>query len=102
MMRAYCETAACRRQFLLGYFGEELAEPCGHCDTCRTGSAGERSAGRVPFPVGSTVLHGQWGAGQVMHYEADRVTVLFDGVGYRTLALALAVGEELLRPETAA
>jgi len=30
----YCESARCRRQVLLGYFGEELAEPCGNCDTC--------------------------------------------------------------------
>ncbi len=32
---AYCETAGCRRQSLLTYFGEALAEPCGNCDTCR-------------------------------------------------------------------
>jgi ATP-dependent DNA helicase RecQ len=30
----YCETARCRRQVLLQYFGETLAEPCGNCDTC--------------------------------------------------------------------
>jgi ATP-dependent DNA helicase RecQ len=30
----YCETARCRRQVLLSYFGETLAEPCGNCDTC--------------------------------------------------------------------
>jgi ATP-dependent DNA helicase RecQ len=30
----YCETASCRRQVLLSYFGEQLAEPCGNCDTC--------------------------------------------------------------------
>ncbi|MFW5791462.1 MAG: DNA helicase RecQ [Desulfohalobiaceae bacterium] len=30
----YCEAVRCRRQVLLGYFGEELAEPCGNCDTC--------------------------------------------------------------------
>ena len=30
----YCETAQCRRQVLLNYFGENLAEPCGNCDTC--------------------------------------------------------------------
>jgi ATP-dependent DNA helicase RecQ len=30
----YCETTRCRRQVLLGYFGEKLAEPCGNCDTC--------------------------------------------------------------------
>ena len=29
-----CETAACRRQALLSYFGEQLPEPCGNCDTC--------------------------------------------------------------------
>lgn len=30
----YCETAGCRRQALLAYFGETLDEPCGNCDTC--------------------------------------------------------------------
>lgn len=33
-MLGYSETARCRRQVLLGYFGETLAEPCGNCDTC--------------------------------------------------------------------
>ncbi len=32
----YCETAACRRQVLLGYFGERDHPPCGKCDNCRT------------------------------------------------------------------
>lgn len=31
---AYCETASCRRQVLLNYFGEDLPQPCGNCDTC--------------------------------------------------------------------
>ncbi len=30
----FCETTRCRRQVLLEYFGEELAEPCGNCDAC--------------------------------------------------------------------
>ncbi len=30
---AYCETAQCRRQVLLAYFGENPA-PCGNCDVC--------------------------------------------------------------------
>jgi ATP-dependent DNA helicase RecQ len=29
----YCETVQCRRQILLGYFGEAAA-PCGNCDNC--------------------------------------------------------------------
>jgi ATP-dependent DNA helicase RecQ len=32
----FCETTRCRRQVLLGYFGESLAQPCGNCDTCLT------------------------------------------------------------------
>ncbi|MDB5046555.1 MAG: ATP-dependent helicase RecQ, partial [Deinococcus sp.] len=32
----YCETASCRRQMLLDYFGESMADPCGNCDTCLT------------------------------------------------------------------
>jgi len=30
----YCETTECRRQVLLRYFGQEMREPCGNCDTC--------------------------------------------------------------------
>ncbi len=33
-LMGYCETTRCRRQVLLEYFGESLAEPCGNCDTC--------------------------------------------------------------------
>jgi len=30
----YCESAACRRQVLLGYFGEAYPDTCDNCDTC--------------------------------------------------------------------
>ncbi|OEU69601.1 MAG: ATP-dependent DNA helicase RecQ [Desulfovibrio sp. S3730MH75] len=33
---AYCESSNCLRQALLGYFGEELENPCGNCFTCIT------------------------------------------------------------------
>ncbi len=29
-----CETTTCRRKVLLSYFGDELDEACGNCDTC--------------------------------------------------------------------
>ena len=32
----YCEAVSCRRQVLLGYFGETGHPACGSCDNCRT------------------------------------------------------------------
>ncbi len=98
MMRAYAETTGCRRQFLLGYFGETLEEPCGHCDTCEAGTAREQAdAADSPFPLQSTVVHASWGSGVVMRYEGDRIVVLFEEVGYKTLALAAVLEHDLLR-----
>lgn len=33
-MLALCEAAACRRKYLLGYFGEDGQESCSYCDSC--------------------------------------------------------------------
>ena len=33
-MLGFCEQTGCRRQTLLGYFGESLEQPCGNCDNC--------------------------------------------------------------------
>ncbi|SFR39263.1 ATP-dependent DNA helicase RecQ [Marinobacter gudaonensis] len=33
-MLGLCEVTSCRRQVLLRYFGDQLEEPCGNCDTC--------------------------------------------------------------------
>jgi ATP-dependent DNA helicase RecQ len=33
-MLGLCEQAGCRRQTILNYFGENLDQPCGHCDNC--------------------------------------------------------------------
>lgn len=98
MMRGYAETTGCRRQFLLGYLGEELPEPCGNCGTCESGSAYEQlqRRGRDPFPVGAHVEHAEWGPGVVMSTEEDRLTVLFETEGYRTLALEAVQAEDLL------
>ncbi|MFB2762371.1 DNA helicase RecQ [Marinobacter shengliensis] len=35
-MLGLCEVTRCRRQVLLRYFGDELEQPCGNCDTCLT------------------------------------------------------------------
>ncbi|MCV2490079.1 ATP-dependent DNA helicase [Geodermatophilus sp. YIM 151500] len=99
MMRGYAETTDCRRQFLLGYFGEQLDEPCGNCDTCSDGTATDRDDDAdTPFPPETAVEHREWGPGMVMRVEDDRLVVLFEEVGYKTLALAAVTEHGLLRP----
>ena len=98
MMRGYAETTGCRRQYLLAYFGEQLDEPCGNCDTCEDGTAEEQpDADASPFPLQGRVEHAQWGEGLVMRYEGDRIVVLFEQVGYRTLSLEAVQRGGLLR-----
>ncbi|MFJ6538669.1 RecQ family ATP-dependent DNA helicase [Paenarthrobacter sp. NPDC091711] len=106
MMRGYAETDACRRQFLLGYFGEDLPEPCGNCDACEetpdaagSGRVGQpASAAENQFPLQSTVIHKEWGPGLVMRHEDDVLTVLFEQEGYKTLSRTAVVEHELLKP----
>jgi ATP-dependent DNA helicase RecQ len=117
MMRGYAETEGCRRQFLLAYFGEELRDPCGHCDTCSppvsalspvsgarpvspgrpvSPARGSRRRRRDAYPLNARVRHTEWGEGIVMRAEPDRVTVLFTDVGYRTLSLSAVAEQNLL------
>ena len=76
---------------LLAYFGVALRKPCGHCDNCAVGVAEETAEATTdePFAVHSKVRHGEWGEGIVMGYEEDKMTVLFDTVGYKTLAVGV-------------
>ncbi len=100
MMRAFAQTRACRTQTLLAYFGEQLKKPCGHCDNCVDGTAEEAAPQEAgPYPVHSTVRHQEWGAGMVMGYEQERMTVLFDDVGYKTLSVPVVEQQGLLVPE---
>ncbi len=98
MMRAYAETTGCRRQFLLAYFGETLEEPCGHCDTCEAGTAqrGRPTPATRRSRCSPRVTHASWGSGVVMRYEGDRIVVLFEEVGYRTLSLEAVAARGLL------
>ncbi|MDV8000682.1 RecQ family ATP-dependent DNA helicase [Rhodococcus sp. IEGM 1408] len=98
MMRGYAETDGCRRQFLLGYFGEELADLCGNCDTCDAGIAVDITHEAAEFPLQSAVVHREWGSGIVMSVDKDRLTVFFEEQGYRTLSLELIRDQELLTP----
>ena len=96
MMRSYAEVRDCRRKFLLNYFGEQLDQACGHCDNCKEGIAASDD-GLKPYPINSQVIHKSWGEGTVMRYEADKVVILFEQVGYKTISTMTAVLRGLLR-----
>jgi ATP-dependent DNA helicase RecQ len=113
MMRQFAESRSCRGQALLTYFGDALVGPCGHCDNCDRGNAAQPPAGagpvtepaipvrpngpdvagsesrEDPYPLHSTVHHSSWGSGTVLGYDDDRMTVLFEKVGYKTLSVAV-------------
>jgi ATP-dependent DNA helicase RecQ len=98
MMRAYAETGGCRRGFVLSYFGEPFDPPCGNCDNCTAGrvDAAPAAADR-PFVVGARVAHESFGEGVLQRYDGESVVVLFDEVGYKSLALELVAERGLLR-----
>ncbi len=88
MMRAYAETDRCRSAFMLGYFGAEVRDRCGICDNCVAGVAPDESRDTdAPYAVQDAVRHEEFGVGTVTDVEDDRLTVLFEDVGYRTLGL---------------
>lgn len=98
MMRGYAEANTCRRRYFLSYFGDTEEVTCQMCDVDVPRTTDERIAigpdtpaapeKLAPFGIGKRVEHSVWGAGTVQSASAGQLTVLFDTVGYKTLATA--------------
>jgi ATP-dependent DNA helicase RecQ len=100
-VREYADSRHCRDLVLRHHFGDPADEPCGRCDTCRS------ETGATPMQVvthldglraESDVKHRRFGRGTVTDLTRDTITVLFDRVGYRTLAADLVRERKLLTP----
>ena len=87
MMRSYAEGGGCRRQTLLGYFGDHLPQRCGNCDLCWDDDGGGTRVDEPAIAADTVVEHREWGRGVVLDGDSDRLVVLFDDYGYRTLDL---------------
>lgn len=117
-MQVYAELTDCRREYLLHYFGdEELEGPCQRCDNCektrhaaqtkvkpaatkpirRRERASAKKPADHPFPIHSRVEHTQLGKGVVQGYYGDKIEVLFDDSGHKTLSLGFLLENQLLR-----
>jgi ATP-dependent DNA helicase RecQ len=105
MMRGYAETDACRRRYILNYFGDDYPEEaCGLCDNDvrRAGEAPvvvtEEAEVDLPFALGDRVVHASLGEGVVQRLTGAGITILFDKAGYKTLAAAVVQENGLLKP----
>jgi ATP-dependent DNA helicase RecQ len=90
----YCESAQCRRQVLLSYFGDTMDEPCGNCDTCLTPV--ETFDGTVAAQKFLSCVHrtGQrFGAGHVVDVLLGKMTNKIESFGHQALS-TFGIGEE--------
>jgi ATP-dependent DNA helicase RecQ len=97
-MLALCETIECRREQLLGYFGEQ-AGACGNCDTCLTPPEawdGTIAAQKLLSAVTRLARerHQKFGAGQVIDILLGKQTPKVTQHGHDSLTV-FGVGTEL-------
>ncbi len=90
----YCESARCRRQVLLAYFGETLPEPCGNCDTCLSPVETWDGTVAAQKALSTVVRTGQrFGAGHVIDVLLGKETPKVHSLNHQTLS-TYGIGKE--------
>jgi len=91
------EATACRRQVLLGYFGE-TSEPCGNCDLCDQPAQLFDATDAVRKALSAILRTGEWfGAGHLIDILTGNATAKVREKGHDTLP-TFGVGRELSKP----
>jgi ATP-dependent DNA helicase RecQ len=94
-MLGFADSVSCRRRALLGYFGEALAEDCGHCDVCDDppetydASTDAQKALSAVYRLG-----GRYGAGYVVDVLRGSANERIAGNGHDGLSV-FGIGAEL-------
>ena len=98
MMRGYAEADGCRR-VRPRVLRRAVRPAVRGVRRVRRGSWRDlgRRRGRA-IRGGRALAHREWGPGTVQRTEDDMLTVVFDGVGYKTLALEVIEENGLLEP----
>ncbi|PZQ97921.1 MAG: DNA helicase RecQ [Cereibacter sphaeroides] len=88
------EAASCRRQVLLGYFGEQ-SEPCGNCDLCEAPALLFDATDAVRKALSAILRTGEWfGAGHLIDILTGNSTAKVRERGHDQLP-TFAVGRDL-------
>ncbi len=91
------EALGCRRQVLLGYFGE-AAEPCGNCDLCDRPAQLFDATEAVRKALSAVLRTGEWfGAGHLIDILTGSATAKVRERGHDQLP-TFAVGRDLSKP----
>jgi ATP-dependent DNA helicase RecQ len=91
------EALGCRRQVLLGYFGER-SEPCGNCDLCDRPAALFDATDAVRKALSAILRTGEWfGAGHLIDILTGTATAKVRERGHDQLP-TFAVGRDLSKP----
>jgi ATP-dependent DNA helicase RecQ len=91
------EAMACRRQVLLGYFGE-VSEPCGNCDLCDRPALLFDATDAVRKALSAMLRTGEWfGAGHLIDILTGNATAKVREKGHDQLP-TFAVGSDLSKP----
>jgi ATP-dependent DNA helicase RecQ len=94
----FCETVSCRRQALLGYFGERDHPPCGNCDNCRDPVASWDGTVAAQKALSAVYRTGQrFGAHHLVDVLVGNATERVRGFGHDRVK-TFGVGTELDKP----